>query len=174
MEYTFLTKTKLFDAVDTLCLYKCSCHSKLGGSHELGIKHKKDIDDIFGILAFLDDQDILDRIPHFVSSDTDLISSTNWSDREIASVMNKLASLEEQISMINTKLGEKFIVGQNEQAKLPKEVSATKNISTELMEKCSNSAFTGPISMGPTVFRHSRVGAPAAIGHGAGRSGNVN
>jgi len=73
--------------------------------------------------------------------------------------------------MIITKLGDKLIVGQNEQAELLEEVTATKNISTELMEKYSKSGFTGPISLGPTVFRHSRVGALTAIGHGAGRSG---
>jgi len=171
MEDSSLAKTKLLDAVDTLILDKCLCPSKLRDIHELGVKHKKYIDDILGILAFLDDQDLLDCIPHFVSSDTDLIPSANWSEGDIAGGMNKLASLEEQISMIVTKLGDKFIVGQNEQAELLREVIATKNISTELSYKCSKSGFTGPISLGPTVFPHSRVGALTAIGHGAGRSG---
>jgi len=78
---------------------------------------------------------------------------------------------EEQMSIIVTKLGDKFIAGQNEQAELLKEVTATKNISTELMEKCTKSDYSDPISLSPTVFHHARVGLLAAIGNRAGRSG---
>jgi len=175
-ELTALAKTVLVDSVDTLKLEKWPRPLNRRDSTDSGCKHKKEIEDIFAIFAYLDEHDLIDRLPHFVSADTDMIPSSNWTESDMIGIMNRFGSIDDQLSVITRKIDENFTTVRSEVGTLLTEVISAKNISTDLAKKYfSNPNFTCPPLSGPwsrdkTNSHNSRVGVLSAVGGGVGSS----
>lgn len=70
-----------------------------GGASD--VKLKSEIDDIIGVLTYVDEQNLGDRLPCFVAANPDMIPSSNWVSGDMTGIMNKFTVVENEFRSIN-------------------------------------------------------------------------
>lgn len=95
-------KTALIDSIDKLDLGHWPKPARRRNSNELAAnKLKQDVDDIFNMLTYIDEQNLSNRLPQYVVANTDLIPSSNLTEGDMYTIMNKLTVLDLQLQTIH-------------------------------------------------------------------------
>lgn len=116
-------KDILVSEIDKLDLNKWPRPARRRPSIDIRDKLKTDIDDIFAMFVYVDEQKLSDRLPLFVASNPDMLPSNNWSEGDVIGLMNRFASIEEQLSVINDKLIERSTTDCNKLTKMEDQLS---------------------------------------------------
>jgi len=73
---------------------------KAGVSMATDDKTKKEIDGIIGVLTFVDENHLCDKLPRFVAENPDLLPSSNWVAGDMTGIMHKFNILESELDAI--------------------------------------------------------------------------
>jgi hypothetical protein len=141
-------KEKLVELLDELHVEHSIRTRRLtvGNADESNLKN---LDEIYTMLNIIDEKNLYSQIPQFVAANPDQLPSVNWTEGDLATLLEKISDMDKRIALIN----ENTLLNAKKEATLLNTINEHSNILATIKNQFATGRRTDSPSRPPFIQR---------------------